>query len=155
MTINLKEFALKSLETAEQDLRRDKYLIPVAFIVTDTEVHDYTLDFADAEQKASVYRELVEIAKQMSAHAIITINDANVTDDFQTTSQAGSDGEAAQRRVRECIYLTVSGPAIRTWTICAPYDRKEDEIIFGVPSETTNDFLNLLSGWPTDQQNVS
>jgi hypothetical protein len=155
MTIDIKEFALKEMETAKNDLRRNGYLIPVAFIVTDTEVFDYTLDFGSAEEKASVYAALVDDAIHKDARAIITINDANVTSDSEISSQSAINGAANLKRVQECMFLAVSGPAIQTWTTCLPYDRTSDGIVFGMPSETTNDFLNLLRGWPKDQRSVS
>ena len=143
MNISPREYALKALHKAREDLRRDKYLIPVAFVVTDADILDFTLDFGDTDQKASAYAELVEIAKQKGGRAIITINDAKIKD------QAG--GKTAQ----ECIYVTVSGPEMQTWSVSQPYTKVGDEIVFGQPSETSNDFLNLLRGWPTKHPIVS
>src|SRR5437660_10150777 len=86
MKTNLKDYALKVLETAKENLRRDRYLLPAAFIVTDNDVSDFNLQFEDAHQKRSVYAELVELAGQKAAGAIITINDATVTSDLEADS---------------------------------------------------------------------
>jgi len=153
MLISLREYALKALETAKEDLRRDKYLIPVAFIVTEGEVFDFNLQFEDAEQKRSVYRELVGIAREKRAHAIITMSDAKVTDrggggggySVYTPSSSEGGGEI------ECIYVTVSGPSIQTWSLCLPYERVGAKIVFGEANETFNDLLNLLPGWPNEE----
>lgn len=37
MDVDLKQYAWNVLETAKEDLRRDKYLIPVAFVVSGDE----------------------------------------------------------------------------------------------------------------------
>ena len=138
MKINLKNFALRALETAKQDLQRDKHLVPVAFIVTDGDVSDFNLDFEGAEQKQSAYAELVEIAKRLGARAIVTINDANLKNPVRAATES-----------QECIYLTVSGPSLTTWSVCVPYKRFGNHIHFGDPSEALDDILNLVPGWPT------
>jgi len=43
MKINLNNYALRALEHAKEDLRRGKYLLPVAFIVTEDNVFDFNL----------------------------------------------------------------------------------------------------------------
>jgi hypothetical protein len=133
-----KSYALKALDDAKKDLCRDKYLIPVAFILTDDEVLNFNLQFEDREQKLSVYSKLVELAKAKKARAIITINDANVTD-APGTDNAGLPNE--------CIFMTVSGPNIQTWTVSVSYRREGSEIIFEKPIESQDDILNLLPGW--------
>jgi hypothetical protein len=155
VNINLRHFALNALEEAKKDLERDKHLVPLAFVVTDDDVFDFTLDFDDAEQKASVYTELVEIAKQKGGRAIITINDANFTNPVSADSEQHVSWKLTPSEVQECIYLGVSGPSFRTWTICLPYERVGNEIVFGNPSETLDDILNLLPGWPKNQSRVS
>jgi len=149
MRTDLREYALRALETAKQDLRRDKYLIPVAFIVTEDEVFDYNLQFEDAEQKASVYAELVEVAKRKGARAIITINDATVKN-ASGPARRNSPADMSDRNgVQECVFITASGPGIQTWSISLPYLRTNEGIVFGNPVETLNDTLNLLPGWAT------
>jgi hypothetical protein len=155
VNINLRHYSLKALETAKEDLRRDKHLVPVAFVVTDNDVFDFSLDFEDAEQKASVYEELVQIATKKGARAIITINDAIVRNPERSDSDLHGGERVTQEQTQECIYLAVSGPGIQTWTICLPYERNGSEIVFGNPSETLDDILNLLPGWPAKQPLVS
>jgi hypothetical protein len=143
MITDPREYALKALEGAKQDLRRDRYLLPIAFIFTDSEILDFNLNFDDAEHKALVYSKLVEAAKERGARAIITLNDA--TETYPT-----SEGNLK----RDCIYVTVSGPQLTTWSLSLPYTKAGNEIHFGEPTETSNDFLNLLRGWPTKTPNV-
>jgi len=155
VNINLKHYVFKALEIAKEDLRRDKHLVPVAFVVTDNDVFDFTLNFEDPDQKASVYAELVEVAKQKGGRAIITINDANIRNPVRGDSEHHADGQVTPKEVQECIYLAASGPGIQTWTICLPYERVGNEIVFGNPSETLDDILNLLPGWSTKPPRVS
>ena len=148
MTVKIapKPYALKALEVAKEDLSRDKYLIPVAFVVTDDEVLDFNLQFEDSEQKLSAYEKLVEVAKANNARAIITINDASIGE---------PPGTATAESRKECIYLTVSGPDIQTWTVSVPYRRAQSEIVFDKAIESTNDILNLLPGWTSSDPNPS
>jgi hypothetical protein len=138
---NLREYAKEALEVAKRDLRRDKYLIPVAFIVSEEEVLDFSLQFENAEEKLSVYSEIVRAANERGARAIITVNDANL-------------GDPTTNAITECIYLSVSGPGMQTWSIAVPYKRDDDHIDFGTASETVGDMLNLLPGWPPDQSSI-
>jgi hypothetical protein len=149
--MKIRDYAVKALETAKEDLRRDKYLIPVAFIVTDEEILDFNLQFEDAEQKASAYENLVQIAKQKSARAIITLNDAKLTDPVRGKASEAASTWADDANEKECIYVTISGPSIQTWSVCLPYERRDDEIVFGEPIESMNDLLNLLPGWPMEE----
>jgi hypothetical protein len=151
MDTELKKYALKALETAKEDLCRDKYLIPVAFVVTDEEIFDFNLQFAGAGEKVSVYEELVKFAKENDARAIITINDALIGD------KGGPDalenyypGKLAAEKAPEYIYLTISGPAIRTWSIALPYVHIENEIVFGTPDESLGGSIHFLPGWPME-----
>ena len=156
MNINIRQFALQALEQAKDDLKRDKHLIPVAFICKYDEVLDFTLCFEGEDEKLTVYSELIRLAKEGNAHAIITINDAhcvpNSSDDFL---ESYYPGKLAAERAPECIYLTVSGPSINTWSISVPYERKGQQIIFEDPVETTGDRLNLLTGWASIDHKIS
>ena len=55
------------------------------------------------EQKASVYAELVEIAKKKGARAIITINDAIARNSLRF--DADFHGKVTPKQTQECIYL--------------------------------------------------
>jgi hypothetical protein len=148
--MNAIEYALRELETAKVDLQRDKYLIPVALLVTPEGLEDFNLDFGDSEQKKQVYEELVKIAKQKRALAMITINDTNITDHPITKSEHANDPKQ-QSTSQECIFVTVSGPSMRTWSLSLPYIRSANEILFGDPIESWGDILNLLPNWPSDK----
>jgi hypothetical protein len=148
MKTNLSDYALRALEKAKEDLRRDKYLLPVAFIVTEDDVFDFNLQFEDAEQKRTVYDELVKLAKERTARAIITINDATLTNHSEGSSSDTAMTRADIKLPQHCIFVTVSGPSIRTCSISLPYVSTGSQVVFGNPTETVNDVLNLLPGWP-------
>jgi hypothetical protein len=154
VNIDIRHYALKALEIAKQDMQQEKFLIPVAFIVTADGVLDFTLDFKDSQQKASVYAELVEIANQKGGEAIITINEANLRDPTGADSERPNYGERATESL-ECLYLAVSRPNADTWSVCVPYRREGDRIVFGSATESQKDLLNLLPGWQIKRPPIS
>jgi hypothetical protein len=149
MDDKLKKYALDALETAKEDLCRDKYLIPVAFVVTDEEIFDFNLQFEDTGQKVSVYEELVKFAKENNARAIITINDAYMGEPKRALENY-YPGKLAAEKAPEYIYLTITGPAIPSWSVALPYVHVEDEIVFGTPDESLGDSIHFLPGWPVE-----
>jgi hypothetical protein len=154
MDIDLKKHALEALEAAKDNLSRDGYLIPVAFIVTNLEIIDFNLDYVYEEQKASGYAKLVEVARKQGGSAIITVNDARCGDPDDSLD-GYYQGKLQIEGAPECTYITVSGPAITTWSISVPYLRRGNEIVFGNPVEEFDDALNFLPGWPSGPQAVS
>jgi hypothetical protein len=50
-----KSYAFEALDDAKKDLCRDKYLVPVAFIITDDDVLNFNPQFDDREQKEPVF----------------------------------------------------------------------------------------------------
>jgi hypothetical protein len=154
MKTNLKDYALKVLETAKENLRRDRYLLPAAFIVTDNDVSDFNLQFEDAHQKRSVYAELVELAGQKATRAIITINDTTVTSDLEADSLGIGVTRADREAKQDCIFLTISGPSIPTWPLSMPYTSIGDEIVFGKPTETVNDASICFQGGPPQENQM-
>lgn len=135
MNEHIKALGLRAFKEAKADFLRDKHLIAVAYVVSGAEILDFNLTFEGKEQKESAYAELVKIAKEKNADAIITINDAR--------SAHGESQEA-----RECLYLSISGPNLSTWSRCLFYERRGQEIVFEEEVDSENDILNLLPGWP-------
>src|SRR5258708_1126887 len=133
---------MRALKQAQEDLSRDKHLIPVAFVVADDEVLDFILTFEGQEEKKFVYSELVRVAKEHNAHAIITINDARLSDD----NNVGGNGFS------EWLYLTVFGTSLATQSTSVAYESRGDQIAFGEQIETTGDRLNLLKGWAQEYE---
>ena len=149
--MDLRDYALRALEVAKKDLKRDRYLIPVAFIVIEDEILDFSVQFENLEQKLFVYNKVVEIAKERNARAIITINDATIKNPPGKSMEGLGPDLSNASGMQECIFVTISGPGIRTWSVSVPYLRTNDDIVFGNSQETVNDILNLLPGWPMTQ----
>jgi hypothetical protein len=60
-------------------------------------------------------------------------------------------GKLAVEGARECIMLTVSGPAIQTWTVEIPYERSNDQIKFGNLREEIGSEVGFLEGWASEK----
>jgi hypothetical protein len=78
----------------------------------------------------SVYAKVVEIAKERSARAIITVNDARIKNELISENLQSKEEATATEMANECIYVTVSGPTIKTWTVSVSYERIGSEIRF-------------------------
>lgn len=130
----IREIAFRALEQAKNDLSRDKHLIPIALVITEDEVLDFALTFENPEEKESAYSQLLAIAKEHRADAIVTVNDAKLSD------------------TGDCLYLTLSGPKMPTQSISVAYESVGGEIVFGRQSETTGDHLRLLQGWAQENR---
>jgi hypothetical protein len=148
---DLKEFALGVLEIAKENLQRDRELVPTAFAITKNEIHCYSVTFADHDEKPEVYSKLIDAAKSEGATALITCNDA------LWSNNAGPDyiegyypGKLAVEGARECIMLTVSGPAVQTWTAEVPYERADAGIEFGAVCDEIGGEVGFLEGWASE-----
>jgi hypothetical protein len=152
---DLKEFALGVLEIAKENLQRDGHLIPTAFAITASHIHCYSVSFANHDEKPGVYSDLIEAAKNDGAATLITCNDA------LWSKNAGPEyiegyypGKLAVDGAKECIMLTVSGPAIQTWSAQIPYQRMNDGIEFGAVSEESGGEVGFLEGWASQESKL-
>lgn len=135
---DLKDFAMGVLEIAKENLQRDKELVATAFVVTGDQIQCLSVNFSDHNEKQVAYGELVRMAREAKAMALVTCNDA-----FKS-NKAGPDeveayypGKLAAEGASECIMLSVSGPAIQTWCADLPYERAGEAIKFGELSESS------------------
>lgn len=152
----LKDFALNLLEIAKENLARDRQLVPVSFVVTSDQLQCYSLTFADQEDKAAAYGELVEAAKAANAGALITCNDAYWRQSAGPNEVEGYyPGKLEAEGAKECIMLTVSGPAMSTWCVRVPYERTENEIKFLDQAESSGEELGFLQGWGSSRSRVN
>ena len=150
--LDLKEFASRVLKQAKNNLLADGYLIPLAFLITDQEIHCYGLSFQGHEQKRIIYDELIALARAENAVAIVTVNDAY-------TKQHGSQaelkkyvegyypGRLQEEESPECIFLAITGPGLRNRTYSIAYARVEGELCFGEIDEECGGEVGLLEGW--------
>lgn len=148
--LDLRDFALRLLEQAKENLQQYGELVPVAFLITPDELQCYSLTFGDQQGKAAAYSELVYAARTAEAAALITCNDAFWKDNADPQYVEGYyPGKLAVEGAKECIMLTVSGPLLETWCLEVPYQRSENEIKFGAQRESSGDQVGFLEGWTT------
>jgi hypothetical protein len=146
MPVDLKEYAHKVLEIAQQNLRNDGYLAPVAFLVTpEQELEIVELLFEGEEEKQQAYAELVRTARRLNAMAIITLNDARY--EPHPGSPYTRPGQLEEEGAPECILITISGPGIESWDVISPYTRSDEGIVFGETEEHLGGQINLLGDW--------
>lgn len=152
---DLKEFALGVLEIAKENLQRDGMLIPAAFAITARHIHCYSVSFADHDEKPGVYADLIAAARNEGATALITCNDALWSNNAGTEDVEGYyPGKLALDGANECIMLTVSGPAIQTWSAQIPYQKMDDGIEFGAVSDEVGGEVGFLEGWASGKPKI-
>lgn len=136
------EAAYVFLEQARQELIRDKEIIPLAVLVHGTgekQTYDLiALMFTD-ETKRAAFQQVIAMAKEKSAKAIITVAQARFgkVDNVQSWS--------------DCIFVTITGPGIETVTLHLPYttSRLLRRIKFGeLQRKVQQRPPNFLQGWP-------
>jgi hypothetical protein len=153
--LDLKEFVLGVLAIAKENLQRDGNLIPTAFAITASHIHCYSVAFANHNEKRGVYASLIEAAKNNCAVALVTCNDALWSNNAGPEYVEGYyPGKLAVDRARECIMLTVSGPAIQTWSTQIPYQRVDDGIEFGDVVEEIGSEAGFLEEWATEKPKI-
>ena len=153
--LDLREFALGVLEIAKENLQRDGHLIPTAFAITASHIHCYSVSFTDHDEKPIVYSDLIAAAKNEGATALITCNDALWSNNAGPEYVEGYyPGKLAVDGANECIMLTVSGPAVQTWSVDLPYQRIDNGIEFGDVVEQIGGDVGFLEGWASEKPRV-
>lgn len=148
--LEIRDFALRLLEQAKENLQQYGELVPVAFLITPDQLQCYSIKFSDQQGKTAAYGELVKAAQDAEASALITCNDAYWKNSPDPQYVEGYyPGKLAVEGAKECIMLTVSGPLIETWCVRVPYERLEEGIKFGAHSESSGEQIGFLEGWVT------
>ncbi len=147
MPLDLREFVSQILEIGKQNLVKDGYLIPVAFLVTGDNVLLMHVRFERPEQKQAAYEEVVAAARQHQALAIVTLNDAYYS--RKVDKESYYPGKLAAEGASECITVVVSGPDFAPWGMTVPYERTKDGIRFGKEEESSDIQVGLLPDWPS------
>jgi hypothetical protein len=148
--IDVRGLCFRLLEKAQGILQRDKYLSPLAFVIKNENLLCVPLSFEGGQEKKSAYARLISLAKAHRALAIVTVNDVHWSRDNDTSDEY-YEGQLAATGAPEAIWVTVSGPAITTWTIMSRYSRRGEKIVFDQNVEDTGYTLNLLEGWASNK----
>jgi hypothetical protein len=151
--IDVKEFASGVLDRAQENLQQDDYVQSAVFLVTDTEVQCYSVSFSGYEEKEATYDEVVQKAREISALAIVTLNDAYIGDKYDADKYEW--GKAAADPKGECLFVTISGPGLENWTKEIEYRRGPDGIVFSPAEEERNSFIGMLGEWSRKGQKVN
>jgi len=154
--MDVKDFALRLLEQAKENLQRDGELVSAAFVITMNELQCYSITFRDQEEKTAAYQDLVKSAQALQASALVTCNDA------YWKNNAGPDyvegyypGKLAAEGAKECIMLTVSGPLMQTWCVEVPYERSAAGIKFAAQRESFGEQIGFLEHWGEKRPTVN
>src|SRR5215472_14850255 len=147
---DLKSLAYEFLHEAQQSLKGDGFLNPTAVVITPEENLIFDIEFETDEERDEIYAEMMEVAQQKCAGAIITVNDVYPDDTPGTPVQLQGEGWGTlAESAREAIMVTVSGGGFETWSLLCPYFRRDDRIVFHPAKEVRNPGgeVELLGDW--------
>jgi hypothetical protein len=147
---DLKALAYEFLHEAQQSLQNDGYLNPTAVVITPDENLIFDIEFETEEERDEIYAEMMEVAQQRNASAILTVNDVYSADapGAPVQLQGAGWGKLADATT-EAIMITVSGSGFETWSLLCSYFRREDRVIFHLAQEMRNPGgeVELLGDW--------
>jgi hypothetical protein len=150
----LSAITLNIMAIARDNLKNDGFLDPAAFVVRDKHVRLYRIGFRNEQEKHAVYGEIIEIARNENAHAIIMLNDAYIGDGSEDP-ESYYPGKLEAEGAGEAIVLTLSGPSMPTWCLTQRYTRTDSGIEFGELSEDRGTQMSLLEGWATENPKIN
>jgi hypothetical protein len=147
---DLKSLAYEFLHEAQQSLQNNGYLNPTAVVITPDENLIFDIEFESEEERDEIYAEMMEVAQERNAGAIITVNDVYPDGAPGSPVQLhGAGWGALADSAGEAILITVSGSGFETWSLICPYFRREDRTIFHPARELRNPGgeVELLGDW--------
>ena len=147
---DLKSLAYEFLHEAQHSLKGDGYLNPTAVVITPEENLIFDIEFETDEERDEIYAEMMEVAHEKNAGAIITVNDVYPDDNAGVPVQLQGNGwgELAKSPT-DAIVITVSGSGFETWSLVCPYFRRDDQVSFHPAHEARNPGgeVELLGDW--------
>ena len=146
---DLKALAYEFLHEAQNSLKADSYLNPTAIVITPNENLIFDIEFETDEERDEIYSEMMDVAQQKNAGAIITVNDVFPDDATSPVQLHGEGWGALAEAPTEAIMITVSGSGFETWSLVCPYFRSDDSINFHPTREVRNPGgeVELLGDW--------
>jgi hypothetical protein len=146
---DLKALAYELLHEAQKSLQDQGHLNPVAVVITPSENLILDVEFESDEEREEIYCEIMEVAQEKNAAAIVTVNDVYLDDSgFPPRLQGEGWGEMAES-AREAIMVTVSGGGFETWSLVSPYFARGEHFVFQPSREAPNPGgeVDLLGDW--------
>jgi hypothetical protein len=147
---DLKAMAYEFLHEAQQSLQGDGYLNPTAVVITPEENLIFDIEFETDDERDEIYAEMMEVAHDKNASAIITVNDVYPDNAPGAPVQlVGAGWGTLAETATEAIMITVSGSGFETWTLVCAYFRRENRVIFHPACEMRNPGgeVELLGDW--------
>jgi hypothetical protein len=146
---DLKALAYELLHEAQQSLQEHGYLNPVAVVITPRENLIFDVEFESEEEREEVYAEMMDVAREKSAVAIITVNDVYLDDSGTRPSLEGEGWGSLSESAHEAIMVTVSGGGFETWSVMTPYSSRGEQMLFQPARELPNPGgeIDLLGDW--------
>lgn len=146
---DLKALAHELLHEAQQSLQQDGNLNPSAVVITPGENLIFDLEFENEEEREEIYAEMIDVAKEQKAGAIITVNDVYLDDSGVPVRLEGGGWGALAESAPEAVMVTVSGSGFETWSLVSPYIRRAEQIVFQPAREMRNPGgeIELLGDW--------
>jgi len=148
--MDLKSLAYELLREAQQQLQEEGHLTPTAVVITPHENLIFDIEYESDEERDEIYSELIDVAVEENALAIIAVNDIYLDDSAgPDVNVEGLGWGNLTQEAREGIMVTVSGSGFETWTLISPYFRRGDQIIFqpSVEKKDPGAEVELLGDW--------
>jgi len=146
---DLKALAYELLHEAQQALQQEENLTPTAVVITPTENLIFDLEYESDEEREELYAEMIEVALEKNATAILTVNDVYLEPTGAVVRLEGAGWGGMAETPSEAIVVMVSGGGFDTWEVHSPYVRQGKQIIFQPPREKLEPGgeLELLGDW--------
>jgi hypothetical protein len=141
------------MTSAIDAVNKDGNLQASAFVVTKEKIYGLAIQFEEYEQKLDEYDKAVEFARSKGAFAIVTLNDAFLGD--SEDAEGYYPGKFKELKKREGIYITVTGPELRNWSLTGIYERQGKRFVFGKMEEDFGGDVNFLQNWPANFKSVN
>jgi hypothetical protein len=146
---DLKALAYELLHEAQQSLQNEGHLNPVAVVITPGENLIFDIEFDSDEEREDIYAEMIDVARDKNALAIVTVNDVYLDDSGEPIRLHGEGWGALADSAREAIVITVSGGGFDTWSLVSAYFRRAEQFAFQPSREALNPGgeVDLLGDW--------
>ncbi len=156
MDFDVRAYALKVLGFAKANLASEGYVLPTAFIVVANEVEIVPVSFTTRAEAQLAYEQVIQRARDLHALAIVTLNAAHYGDSVagECLEPDHPGGAAEAGSAPDCIWITVSGPAIPTWELLQPYVRTAQGILYGELRECHGVEMSLLDAWASASESM-
>lgn len=146
---DLKILAHELLHEAQQSLQQEGHLNPSAVVLTPSENLIFDLEFETEEERDDLYAEMIDVAKEQNATAIITVNDVYLDGSDAPVRLEGAGWGSLSESAAEAVIVTISGGGFETWSLVSPYLRRDEQIVFQPVREMRNPVgeIELLGDW--------